>query len=981
MKKLFLLFPLVLLVLFTSCTTKNAGGNLAKAPTVEGARLVVAPQKADLLAVYEYELENGLQVYLMPNSESPRFYAEIAVRTGSRNDPAETTGLAHYLEHLLFKGTDKIGTVNFEAEMPHLDRITELYEEHFREDDPEKRKAIYAQIDAEAQLAAQYSVPNEFQQIYQVLGGDALNAHTWLDETVYKIDLPANRMNQWAAIESERFRKPIFRGFHTELQIVYEEKNRSLDNKDRIIYEALNKALYQVHPYGQQTTLGTTEHLRRPSLVTIQKYYDTYYVPNNMAIIISGDIDLTETMKAIVENFGGFETKPLPEEKIWNEPELNTVRRVEVTYPGEEQVALAFRTAPAKSEDRFALELIDMILDNKTAGLINLNINLPQRAQSAGAYPQINNDYGSQTLWGIPKEGQTLEEVEALLLEQLNNIKTGNFEAELIPSIVNDFRKTRQLELESNEARVERLRDVYLSKRSWTTARNDLDQYTKISKDQIIEVANRYFSSGYVAAYRRDGAANYEAIEPPKITQISIEPGRESEFAKTILAMPTKQIEPKYVDFAKDVNRKTVSPAREYYHAANPVNQLFTFSVVVEMGTNHDPRLDLLASLMNKAGTGNLSSEEFKKALYRLGTDFSYGAADNQTVVTMSGLDDEFEPSLKLLQEFLASPKPEPGTLETLVQTTLTQREDAQKDAPSVSRAASWYSRYGENSPFREQLSNTELKAVTEGELLALHNQLFQHQQVIAYVGPRSLSQVTGVVENLLPAPKNPEPTPARRVRPMRNTTENEILFVELDKVQTQVRIESNEPGIEQAPVVPAMVFNEYFGGGMSGLVFQEIRESRALAYSAGAAYVLSNEPGDVSLMIQVAGTQAEQTNQALNAMNDLFQNMPREEGRFDQALTALENRFRTDRVGFRSLIASVRNWERLGFTEDPNKAWFAGIQTLTWDEFQTFYETQIKQGPWRVTIVGNKERIGELDLEKTTPLRSVDVKDIFPKE
>ncbi|MGF1571436.1 MAG: insulinase family protein, partial [Sumerlaeia bacterium] len=746
MNKLAFLYSLLALLLITSCSSKNTGATLQPAPIVQGATLVTAPTSTDLLQVYEYQLENGLQVYLMPNAESPRFYAEIAVRTGSRNDPAETTGLAHYLEHLLFKGTDQIGTTNFAAEKPHLDRITELYEEHFREDDPARREALYAQIDAEAQLAARYAIPNEFQQIYQVLGGDALNAHTWVDETVYKIDLPSNRIRQWAALESERFRKPIFRGFHTELQIVYEEKNRALDNKDRILYEALHRTLYLVHPYGQQTTLGTAEHLRRPSLVTIQNYYDTYYVPNNMAVIISGDIDINETMTSIIQYFGAFQAKPLPAEPTWDEPELNTVRRVEVNYPGEEQVAIAFRTAPAKSEDRFALELLDMILDNKTAGLINLNINLQQKAQSAGAYPQINNDFGSQTLWGIAKEDQTLEQVEALLLEQLTLIKNGNFEDDLIPSIVNDFRKSRQLELESNIARVERLRDVYLNKRSWAEARNDLDRYKTITKQDIIAVANRYFSSGYVVAYRRDAEYKYEAIEPPKITQLTIEAGRESPFAKSIQAMPTNQIEPQYVDFKTDVARNVESEARTYYQAVNPVNQLFTLSIVVEKGTNHDPRLSLLASLMNKAGTESLNSEAFKKALYRLGTDFSYAAADNQTVVTISGLDDEFEASLQLLQNFLTAPQPEAETLTTLVQRILTQRSDSQKDAPSVSRAASWYSRYGDNSPFREELSNTELSAISEADLLALHQDLFRHKQLVAYVGPRSLRAVQTVV-------------------------------------------------------------------------------------------------------------------------------------------------------------------------------------------------------------------------------------------
>lgn len=593
----------------------------------------------------------------------------------------------------------------------------------------------------------------------------------------------------------------------------------------------------------------------------------------------------------------------------------------------------------------------------------------------------ISNDYGAQYLWGIPREGQTLKEVESLLLDQLGLIKAGKFDDELLASIVNDFRKTRQLELESNEARVERVRDVYLNKRAWAEAKTDLDRYSRVTKKQIVKVANKYFSKGYVSGYRKDGEFKYDPIEPPKITQLDIEPGRESAFAKTILEIPSNPIEPKFVDFNKDVSRQEKSAARTFYCAKNPVNKLFTLSVVVEKGTNHDPRLGLLASLMNKAGTTARNSEEFKKALYRLGTDLSYSTSDNQTVVTISGLDDQFEESLALLREFIEFPKPEEGTLTSLVDRTLTKRADDQQDAASVSRAASWFSRYGEQSPFREELSNTQMKAITEAELLELHRDLFQHKQVIAYVGPRTVYNVAVTIDTLLPAPKNAKETPARRVRPVRETTENEVLFVELDKVQTQVRIESTEPEAIQVNAVPALVFNEYFGGGMSGLVFQEIRETRALAYSAGGAFVMGTEPGEKSLMIQVAGTQAEQTNVALNAMNDLFQNMPREEGRFQQSVTAVENRFRTDRVGFRSLIGTVRQWERLGYKEDPNIAWFAGLNQLTWEDFQAFYTNDIKDGPWRVTVVGNRARIGSLDLEKSTVLNTVAVKDLFPKE
>src|SRR5215471_1182905 len=241
-----------------------------------GYQRINRPNPADRMAVEIYQLDNGLTVYLTENHESPRFEAQIAVRAGSKNDPAETTGLAHYLEHLLFKGTTHLGTTDYEKEKPHLDRITELYEQHFHETDPEKRKKIYEEINKETQLASQYEIPNEMDKLYKSMGEVGLNAHTWHEETVYQVNLPANRLEQWAFIESERFQHPIFRLFQPELEIVYEEKNRTLDNKDEIVSDAVNKLLFKKHPYGQQTTIGEVEHLKNPSLNNVIDFYKKY---------------------------------------------------------------------------------------------------------------------------------------------------------------------------------------------------------------------------------------------------------------------------------------------------------------------------------------------------------------------------------------------------------------------------------------------------------------------------------------------------------------------------------------------------------------------------------------------------------------------------------------------------------------------------------------------------------------------------------
>jgi len=603
----------------TSAPEPTAVATPAAVEQNPGYRRINSPNPEDPLAAQIYELDNGLQIFLTENHEEPRFYAEIAVRAGSKHDPADGTGLAHYLEHLLFKGNQNLGTLDYEAEKPHLDRIVELYEEHFQETDPARRAEIYAEINSEAQLAAQYAVPNEIDKLYNSMGGGGLNAHTWYEETVYKIGLPSNRLQQWAAIESDRFVDPVFRLFHTELETVYEEKNRTLDNGSRIIGTALDELLYKVHPYGQQPTIGTVDHLKNPSLVYIQNYFDTYYVPNNMGIFISGDIDPSETIALIAEKFGEWESKAVPEVGPWQEPALQGAERRTVQYPGEEQVQLAFRTAPNGSSDKEALILLDMILDNRTAGLINLNLNQQQLVSQAGSSPMFLNDYGSQSLFGVPKQDQSLEEVEQLLLQQIEIIKAGDFEEWIIPAIINDFLKNEKASLEFNTARVTMMRQSFIEGADWDYHIAEIDRMEQLTKQDVVDVANKYFGDDYVAVYRVDAQHEVPVVEKPQIDPVTIDPTRQSEFAARVLAMEVEEIEPVFVEADRDYRFVEFAPGVELYYAPNPLNDLFTFSIGIDVGTEADNKLGLAAALMDVAGTQSLSNEELQKEWYRMG--------------------------------------------------------------------------------------------------------------------------------------------------------------------------------------------------------------------------------------------------------------------------------------------------------------------------------------------------------------------------
>lgn len=943
-----------------------------------GYRRVNSANENDPLNAHIFELDNGLRVYLTENHEEPRFYAEIAVRAGSKHDPADGTGLAHYLEHLLFKGNQNLGSLDYAAEKPHLDRIVELYEEHHGETDPARRAELYAQINAEAQLAAQYSVPNEIDKVYNSMGGTALNAHTWYEETVYKVGLPSNRLQQWAEIESDRFIDPVFRLFHTELETVYEEKNRTLDNKDRLIGTAIDEMLYKVHPYGQQPTIGTVEHLKNPSLVYIQNYFDTYYVPNNMAIFMSGDIDIEETIALISEKFSRWEPKPVPEVGPWEEEPLQGAERRTVSYPGEEQVQLAFRTAGNGSADKEALILLDMILDNRTAGLINLNLNQQQLVAGAGSSPLFLNDAGSQNLYGIPKQDQTLEEVEQLLLDQLEIIKNGEFEEWIIPAIINDFKKNEKAGLEFNQSRVSMMRDSFIQGTEWEYHVAELDRMSQLSKQDVVDVANKYFGNDYVAVYRVDGPNEIPAVEKPQIDPVVIDSSLQSEFAAQILAMEVEEIEPTYVEVDRDYRVVEFADGVQLYYAPNPLNDLFSFSVNIEVGTEENEKLSLAGALMDVAGTTSKTNEELQKEWYQMGTDFRFGAGENSSGIALSGLDEQFEASLALAMDLIKNPSTDEQTLEQMKGILLKSRQDQKSSPPAISRALTLYNRYGEESPMLEALTREEIMASTVDELLALPAELLNYKHTLSYTGSMPLEDVVEVLRRQHPISGELADTPDFRFRTAREIADTEVYVVDQKTAQAQVRIEYPDGVYDEDDSVMASIYTNYFGSGMSSVVFQELREARALAYTAGARYAQGSRLNEQNIMLGTIGTQTDKTVDALNAFIDLIDNMPESSERFERSVESLVNRYRTSKITFREVIGAVRSWERLGIEGDPRRERYQELQMASMDDLLNFQQEHVKDRPKLISIVGDLSIIEQEELEQFGTVKQIQIDDLF---
>ncbi|MDL2222375.1 insulinase family protein, partial [Parabacteroides sp. OttesenSCG-928-N08] len=401
-----------------------------------------------------YTLDNGLKVYMTVNKETPRIQTYIAVRVGGKNDPAETTGLAHYFEHLMFKGTKQFGTQDYEKEKPLLDEIERLFEVYRKTTDEAERKAIYAQIDSVSYEASKLSIPNEYDKLMSAIGANGTNAYTGFDMTVYIEDIPSNQIDNWAKIQADRFENNVIRGFHTELETVYEEKNMSLTSDGRKMNEAMLAALFPDHPYGSQTVLGTQEHLKNPSIINIKNYHKIWYVPNNMAICLSGDFDPEQMIQTIDKYFGHMQpNNDLPKLPIVHESPVKEPVVKEVLGLDAENVSLGWRLPGRNTEDYDVLSLISNVMYNGKAGLIDQNITQQQRLLSSYAYTNGMADYSLFMMNGRPKTGQTLEEVKDILLAEVEKLKRGEFSEDLLEATINNLKLNEMASLEHNSAR------------------------------------------------------------------------------------------------------------------------------------------------------------------------------------------------------------------------------------------------------------------------------------------------------------------------------------------------------------------------------------------------------------------------------------------------------------------------------------------------------------------------------------------------
>lgn len=929
-----------------------------------------------------YTLKNGLTVILSVNKETPRIQTIIATKAGSKTDPSDHTGLAHYLEHMLFKGTDKYGSLDFAKEKVYLDMIDELYEKYNASKNEMQRKQIYHQIDSVSGIAATFAIANEYDKMMSMIGAKGTNAFTSFEQTAYINDIPSNQIDRWLAVEAERFRNPVLRIFHTELEAVYEEKNRGLDNDDNKVFEMLFEKLFQKHNYGLQTTIGTVEHLKNPSLKEIRKYFYKNYVPNNMCVIMAGDINPDEVIAKIDKSFSYMKPSPVAPYTFETEDAISEPRIGNVYGPDAEYVDIAFRFPGANTKDAMMLNFMSSVLSNGNAGLMDLNLVKKQvvLAASAGAYTL--KDYSVLFMEGKAKEGQRLEEVKKHMIEQIQLLKSGNFDDEILIAIINNYKKSLIQRRESNGGRAFGLLESFTSEVPWDMTVAEIDEMSKLTKKDIQEFSKKWLNENYVCIFKRIGKdSSIQKVDKPAITPVAVNREAQSEFVKNVANTSVKPIAPVYVNYDKDIQRSTIkTPTNsvEMLSVKNNTNSIFTQYYYLDAGSLHNRLFPIAMDYLQYLGTDKYSADEISKKFYTLACDFGVNANQEESYVYLNALQDNYKASVELFEHLLKNCKANPEALQEMIAGEKKKRSDSKLNKNYIRSGLRYYAQYGARNPFNNELSNAELDQLKAEELVDILHSLTSYPHKVLYYGPANPEVVNAQLSTLHALPKTFKQLPAIQNYTFTNQKSNEVLFADYDMVQAEVQWFRNGETYNPNEVPLVNMFNEYFGGNMSGIVFQEIRESKALAYSTYAAFGTPQKKNDPFNMSAYVGCQADKMKEAIAGMQELLTDLPESEKLFTQSQASIKNNISTSRITKTGILFSYLAAQKRGINYDMNQKLYEAVDNFTFEDIQKFHKNNISHLPYTLTVVGSDSKVNWEELKKFGPIKKLSLEDIF---
>ena len=924
------------------------------------------------------KLDNGLKVVMCEEHSSPQVYGAVYVHAGSKNDPLDATGMAHYFEHIMFKGTDKIGTINWEAEKVYLDSIDIMYDKLHETSDVKERAAIQQKINELSIASTDYAIPNETDVILTKMGGKGLNAGTAYDQTMYFNIFPSNQIGKWMDVYVERFRYPVFRLFQSELETVYEEKNMYGDGPINAFQEYMFKEVFGEHPYGRPV-IGLTEHLKNPQTSRMREFFNTYYVANNMTLILVGDFNIEEIEPMVAEKFGTWRSGKLPEEPTYTLPEFNgpTVKNVRMTPL--KLGMLAWRGVKVSDPDYLPLSIACDIFSNGETGLMDKDM-LDGNIMMAALMPLSLEDYGANIILYVPKLiGQSHEKAEKFVFASLDKLKKGEFSDDLFEAMRMGMLKERIQQTEKFSSLSSLFLDLEMRGMTYDDYLAETERIRTITKDEVVAIANKYFGDNYLDIRSKMGFPAKDKVDKPNWKPIEAKNTEaKSEFAKMIEAEEVPEVTPQVIDFGDDITLIRLNETDNMIATKNPYNDIFTLTVEYNYGTLDDPDLERAISYWELQDSETRSYEELSLELQKIGASYYISANESTTSLNINGFEKDLDQILTICQEKIFHPANNEKKKDIIIDMVKTEEKSVKNDASTWGTAVYEYVLYGNQSSFLAETPIKEWAKRSGEQVLDEVATVFNYSGNIFYVGNTDIYAVyKALIRNEL-VKENAIKTP-KKFRTEKECNENQVFFAHNKKFR-QSNISMYVPSVKigEKDKAISMVFNKYFGTDMYSIVFQEIREFRSLGYTAYGYYSYDYLNRKPSLLYTYLGTQSDKTNEGITVMRDLITNMPERIEKFNASKDALIMSRASNYITFRNIPQSVATWIEQGYKYDPRKETTDIIKNTEYKDVYNFYKENVADRPVIIMMSGNKKQIDLKALEKFGNVTELKYKEIF---
>ena len=935
------------------------------------------------LKVKEYRLENGLTVWLNEDHSQPKVFGAVVVKAGAKDCP--DTGIAHYFEHMMFKGTDRIGTLDYESEKVLLDSIAMKYDELAMTEDTAARARLQKEINELSIRSSEYVIPNEFNRLINRFGGSGLNAATSYDATIYFNTFSPQYMVQWAEINSERLINPVFRLFQSELETVYEEKNMYGDFIGGQVMDTLMARYFGPHPYAYPI-IGSTKNLKNPRLTEMHKFFEDYYVASNMALILSGDFDAQQVMPILEKAFSRIRSGNAPKQEKVMLPPFNGRETMKVKFPIPfiKAMGLGFRGVSANHEDQVALNIAVNLLNNANGTGYLDKLMVEHKLMGALAINESMNEAGILAVAIMPKLLiQSYSSAEKMVWDEINRVKNGDFSDEMFNSLKLEQKRQYASSLENIDSRATVMMNLFSQGKSWNDYLNEVARIESITKEDVVRVAQKYFSNNYLCVTKSTGKYPKDNLPKPAFSPVvPRNADASSSYAKQLEKIPEQQVAPRIIDFEKDVKTSKLTPLVTLYTTPNPLNDIFTLNISYGIGALEQPELMQLTNYLQLLGTESLSFEQFRSRLQSIGSTLAFDVTPDAFVMKVTGFDNHIDETMELVGDFIRHAKADDKKLRQIVDDAKVSEKAFFKSGDNVASALLEQVKYGDQSRYLRKLSLSQIKKLKGKDMLAIYDKVRSVQCDLHYCGTLPVEKVIGTIRQHLPLERTTIASNSPYYRELKQYDKPTVFFVDMpDMAQSIVYgYVKGDPVDDKASRHASQLFSVYFGGDMSSLMFQEIREFRSFAYRTSGRYQLPNHAhkGTAGSFTAMLSTQSDKTLDALSVLDSLIREMPLKPERMEAVKQTLVNRINNDYPPFRNLSEKVASARMEGFDHDPAEEFLRDIATMDMQDISRFYQEQISGRPVVYVIAGNRKRIDMKKLAEYGTIVKVKKKEIY---